>query len=128
MARATREERTGLLSAAIVILTLADGLIHLSLDFIVFQGRLFAGPFSTLFVLNFLASLALIAAFLLSPRFAPFDRREIDLVIMAWAGIAFVAWFMAGRPGDGLGYVSKAIEVVLILVLVVHFRSLGDTG
>jgi hypothetical protein len=129
MARATVEERAGLLSAAIVLLTLADGLIHLSLGFILFHGQLFADAFSTLFVFNFLGSLALIAAFLLSPRFAPGNRRAIDLLIMTYAALAFVAWFMVGRPNpSGLGYLSKTIEVVLVLVLYFHIRSLGDTG
>jgi hypothetical protein len=129
MARATIEERSGLLAAAIVLLTLADGLIHLSLAFILYHGQLFADAFSTLFVLNFLGALALIAAFLLSPRFAPGDRRAIDLLIMTYAAIAFVVWFTVGRPNpSGLGYLSKTIEVVLVIVLYLHIRTLGDTG
>lgn len=127
MARAAIEERTGLLSAAIAILALADGAIHLSLDFILFHGRLFADPFAIAFVLNFLSYVVLTVAFLFIPRSALGWRRAIDLAMIAVAATAFVVWFLVGRPNpNGLGYLSKAIEVVLIVALITHLRSLAQ--
>jgi hypothetical protein len=38
--------------------------------------------------------------------------------MMGYAAVTFVAWWMFGRPNPmGLGYLSKGIEILLIIAL-----------
>ena len=115
------------LAMAIVVLAFLDGVIHLSLDWIFFQGQLLADMLSVLFVLTFLGYLGLIAAFVLSAQSSRWQRLAIDLIMIGYAAVAFFAWLAAGRPNPlNLGYLSKAIEVALIVALIVHIGTTFD--
>jgi hypothetical protein len=43
------------------------------------------------------------------------------VVLIVYVAIVFAAWWSFGRPNPmGLGYLSKGIEIVLVLALVAH--------
>lgn len=94
---------------AIIILTLATAFIHFSLLF----------PDVT-FILNGLGYLTLLAAMYLPLPFAKDNRGLVRWAFMGFAAVTILAWIAIGDkswPGGALGYVTKAIEVVLIGLL-----------
>lgn len=97
--------RTSILTIGIILLTLATAVIHISLLF----------P-DTLFILNGLGYLALLGAYLFLPRY----RGAVRWVLMAYTAVGILAWVMIGEkswPEGALGYITKGIEVLLILLL-----------
>lgn len=137
-----------ILRAVIALFALADGVLHLALDFVLFRGNLFGDPFAgrapsaatpprtgpppaprgnplilplnELFLLNFAGEVVLVAAFLLSRRLLGERRWLVDVIMILYAAATFVAWWSFGRPNPmGLGYLSKGVEIVLILALIV---------
>jgi hypothetical protein len=142
-----------LVRALIVILALGDGVLHLSLDFILFRGNLIGGgfpagprpglppggggprpgprltpfilPLNELFVLNFIGEVVLVLLFWFSPRWLGGRRWWVDVVMIVYAAATFGAWLVFGRPNPmDLGYLSKGVEVLLIIVLLVDIWSL----
>lgn len=118
------------LAALIVILAVADGLIHLALDVFVFQFNFSRGPLPILFLLNCLGYLTLAGVFL-ATRNGPIARRRwLDVVLIVFALATLVGWFVVtggrGNPFN-LGYTSKVVEVVLIVLALLHWRSLAAT-
>ncbi len=127
---------------AISILTLADGVLHLSLDWVLFRGNLFGNPFAgrtpaagggvrgliqsimplnEAFVLNFVGAVILVVLFWATRRWLGERRWLMNVVIMVYAAATFGAWLSFGRPNpQGLGYLSKTVEVVNIIVLFVY--------
>jgi hypothetical protein len=121
-----------LIEALIVILALADGALHGALDILLFHGDFSrGGPLPWLFLLNFIGFVVLAALFVLN-RDAPAARRRlIDYAIAAFAIATFFCWFYftGGRANPmNLGYTARVIEIVLVVLLVVHVRSLGRTA
>jgi hypothetical protein len=97
---------------AIAILTLATAAIHLVLAI---PENLVA------FHLNAAGYLALLAAFLL-PRFQAY-RRWIRWLFMGYAALTVVLWIFLGQPYTTIGYVDKAVEMVLIVLLWLDGRQ-----
>ncbi len=135
------------LRAIIAVLALADGTLHLLLDFVLFRGNFFGSPFpagprpgtppgrtgppptrglpiplplNELFLLNFIGAVILVLVFWFSRRWLAERRWIVDVVMIIYAATTFVAWVLFGRPNPmGLGYLSKGIELVLIVALCV---------
>jgi hypothetical protein len=84
-----------------------------------------------LFLLNLIAAVVLAALFLLN-RTAPVARRRlIDYAIAAFAIVTFICWFYftGGRANPmNLGYTARVIEVVLVVLILLHLRTLGRTA
>ena len=139
----------------ITILALADGVLHLALDWVLFRGNFGffrlgeapsgpppgapAGgpppgaalppqlplPLSQLFVLNFLGWIVLVALFWLAPRAW---RWLIDAAMILYTLAVLGGWLYVGSPNPmNLGYVSKVLEVALFVVLVVHLARVLRT-
>src|SRR5438552_728425 len=107
-----------LLPAMIVILALADAFIHLSLDLFFFSGQFFTGFLNVLFLLNFAGYLVLAIGFVVSCRFSTRLHRGVSLALVAYATATILAWLGGGQDDLlGLGYVSKAAELTLIVAL-----------
>ncbi|HEY3118765.1 MAG TPA: hypothetical protein VGK54_18645, partial [Chloroflexota bacterium] len=119
----------------ITLLALVDAALHFALDFILFRGQVWGDPFANLppgatpppqplplplnelFVLNAVGYLVLVVAFWLAPRWLGRWSWLVSLAILGYAVAAIVGWMMYGKPNpNGLGYTSKAIEVVLVLI------------
>jgi len=142
----TAESTTRLLAILITILALADGVLHFSLDYILFRGNLFgrlgpppgapppsAGgggpqfplPLNQLFVLNLCGYIVLLLIFwFVAPRLGSWAWL-VDVVFILYVAIVFGAWLSIGGPNpQGLGYVSKTLEILLILALLAHLWTL----
>jgi hypothetical protein len=97
----------------IILLAVATGLIHL-----IPLGFLFGGT-QILFVLNGLGYLALIAALYFIPQLAGM-RSLIRWVLIAYTAITLILYFVMNWPDvwAPLGLITKAIELVLIVLLL----------
>ncbi|RPH35872.1 MAG: hypothetical protein EHM90_03280 [Chloroflexi bacterium] len=97
------------LTSAIVVLALVAGAIHLSLG-------------APIFILNALGYFALVAAYLVAaavshPLVVRF-RWLPRVALLAYAAASIVAWLLIGGF-YWLGYLTKGIELTLILLLIV---------
>jgi hypothetical protein len=152
------------LPALISVLALADGVLHLMLDWILFHGNVFGAmpgppapppvpaggvvgpppgaapapapppghppqlllPLNELFLLNFVGFVVLVIVFWLSRTWPRIWRRLIDIVFICYSAASIIAWIAFGEPNpQGLGYLSKAIELILILLLIVDMLTLA---
>ena len=98
-----------LLRATIVGLTLATGSIHLTLG-------------GVLFTLNGLGYLAAAGALVAPIALAIRCRWLIRLGLIGYAASTIVGWLLMG-PRYEVAYVAKAIEVVLIALLLVEVAA-----
>ena len=132
-----------ILAIALTLLSLADGVLHLSLDFVLFRGNLFgplgpppgaaapAGaapppqplplPLNQLFVVNFVGYLLLVLFFwFVAPRLSSLSWLGAVLLII-WPAATFIGWLMYGSPNPrGLGYISKGVEILLVIALLAY--------
>ena len=108
------------LKSAIIILGLATGLIHLYLN--VRLGRL-----EIPFTLNGLGYLALTTAIARPISLLAGKEKLVHYGFMVFTLITIIAWWMFGDTSDLLGIFDKIIEVVLIVVLWLRVRHLGNT-
>lgn len=145
---------SAVLRVIIAVLALGDGVLHLSLDWVLFRGNLFGSgrppgppsgtlptrtgtpprpagnpfsflPLNVLFLLNFAGEVVLVLLFLFSRRLLGERRWLIDVVMIVYAATTFVAWWLFGRPNPmGLGYLSKGVEIALIIALLVDLWSI----
>jgi hypothetical protein len=118
------------LRIAIVVLSLLDGILHLALNQILFRGNFFGPlpfqspfflPMNLLFVLNFVGYVILAAVFWYAPRYMGGRRWLVDAVLMIYTLLSIGGWLQIGSPNpQGLGYLSKVLEVGLLVALGVH--------
>ncbi len=116
-----------MLRVVIIILAIADGILHLALNFALFRGNFFGPlpfpspfplPLNQLFSLNFVGYVVLALAFWYGTRVLGPRRWLVDVVLLAYAVLSIVGWVQIGMPNpQGLGYLSKALEVLLIVAL-----------
>ena len=103
------QTKFGTLQIGILLLTLATAAIHFTL--------LFPDP---VFILNSLGYLALLAAYFLPLPFAKDNPRLVRWAFMGFIIVTILAWVAIGDkswPTGALGYVTKIIEVVLLVLL-----------
>ena len=111
----------GLLQLGIVLLTLFTAAIHLVLAF--------AAPdplFTPLFLLNGLGYLVLLAGLFLPLPFAQGRRELFRWGLIGLSVLTILAWLVVGDkslPGATLAYLTKAAEVLLIILLLVDRRN-----
>lgn len=94
---------------AIILLTIATAGIHFSL--------LFPDP---IFILNGLGFLALLAAYFLPLPFAKDNRSLVKWAFMGYTAVTIMAWIAIGEkswPAGMMGYLTKLIEIALIVLL-----------
>jgi len=94
----------------IVLLTLATALIHLQLNF----------P-DPVFILNGLGYLALLAALYLPVGRVARYRNIVRWVLMGYTALTIFLWVLFGARIP-IGYIDKAIEIALILLLLLEAR------
>ncbi len=103
-----QQTRLGGRQVGIVILTLATAVIHLTLVHSLTD---------IAFILNGLGYLALLAALYLPIPFLAGRRSLVRFALMGLAALTIIAWIAIGDKTWWLGYVAKAIEIVLIVLL-----------
>lgn len=105
---ATAQKITGI-QLGIIILTIATAAIHLFVAVIFPQMR-------TLFILNGLGYLALLAAYFL-PQFSSY-RSIVRWLLIAFTAVTVIGYFVVnGIKVDLLGWADKVIEIALIVLL-----------
>ena len=139
-----------LLRLVITALALGSGVLHLALDQVLFRGnfgffRLGAAPsgpppgaqagpppgtpappqlplpLNQLFFLNFVGWIVLILLFWTVPRTWAW---LMDVAMILYTLAIFAGWMYIGAPNpENLGYLSKLIEVVLLIALLAHLWS-----
>ncbi len=111
-----------ILVLATVVLAIADGILHLALDIVLFRGRFFLNELSVLFLLNFVGYLVLAGLFLFSGRLLGSRAWLVNLLLAVYALTAIVMWAQRGGPNPlNLGYASKALEVLLLVAVAAHW-------
>jgi hypothetical protein len=104
------------------VLTLATAIIHifLALSAIPYYGLNFG---VSLFILNGLGYLGLLAVLGLPiPRSVRFQSAT-RWVLVAYAALTVVIWVIMAPVYDFIGYTDKAIEIVLIALLLAEARK-----
>lgn len=83
-----------------------------------------------LFLLNAIGYVALVLVFWFGRGWLGARRWLLDVVIIIYTAISILGWVEVGEPNpNGLGYISKVIEVVLIVVLAAHIWTvIGERG
>jgi hypothetical protein len=118
----TDQVRIGPLQIAIILLTLATAFIHL----VVLNAMMLANPeygqIDLLFTLNGIGYLVLLAALYLPVPVARDNRSLVRYALIGFAALTIVAWIILGRPYDTLGYITKLIELALIVLLFIEGR------
>jgi hypothetical protein len=137
---------TRILAWLITLLALADGVLHFSLDYLLFGGNVFGTlgpppgaspppggggpppfplPLNQLFALNLVGYVALILIFwFVAPRLSA-RRWLMDVLLILYVGLIFAGWLRIGGPNPrGLGYLSKSIEILLVVALLAHAWTL----
>ncbi len=74
-----------------------------------------------LFILNGLGYLTLLAAYLLPVPIARDNRGLVRWVFIGFTAVTIIAWIVIGDkswPAGAVGYVTKAIEVLLVIALL----------
>ena len=127
------------------LLALADGILHFSLDYILFRGNVFGRlgpppgapppggggppplplPLNQLFALNLVGYIVLIALrWFAAPRLGAW-RWLIDVLFIIYIALAVAGWLRIGSPNPmGLGYLARAIEAVLVVVALVRLWTM----
>jgi hypothetical protein len=101
----------------IIVTAILTGIIHLVVL------SLLIGQVSTLFVLNGLGFLVLLAAWYYTPGFLSSQRAALHAVFILYTLATIGAWIAIGDKGDILGIITKLDEVVLLVALFLHLRS-----
>lgn len=110
-AMAAPQSKLGWVQFGIIITAVITAVIHLYL------GIKFSDP---LFLLNGIGYLVLLVGLFLQVPIAQKYRGLIRWALMGFAAATIVAWLVMGDkswPAGALGYVTKAIEIVLIALL-----------
>jgi hypothetical protein len=111
-----------LLALVIVVLAIADGILHLALDIVLFRGRFFLNELSILFLLNFVGYLVLAGLFMFRVRLLGSRAWLANLLLGLYALAGIVMWAQRGGPNPlSLGYTSKVLEVLLIVAVAAHW-------
>ncbi|MCA1847656.1 MAG: hypothetical protein LC704_01475 [Actinobacteria bacterium] len=107
---ASRASTNAVLRAGITVLTLATASIHLQLAF----------P-DPVFILNGLGYLALLAALYLPVSRLARYRNAVRWVLVGYTALTIFLWILLGARTP-IGYIDKAIEITLILLLLLEAR------
>ena len=106
--------RIGALQIGIILLTIATALVHLGLGI--------STPL-VMFILNGIGYLVLVAALYLPiPQLVPY-RALIRWALVAFAAVTIVGWILIGDKTLIIGYPTKVVEVILIVLLVMEARQ-----
>jgi len=117
--------RLGGIQIGVILLTFATAVIHLILGLSQISIGMMGG---VMFIANAAGYLGLLGAlYLRLPiQFLSQNRLLIRWALVAFAAITILAWLAIGDktlPDGMLGYATKAIEVVLIGLLVIESRE-----
>lgn len=116
-----KQASLGPLQIGIILLTLATAAIHLLLAVVAPDPM-----FTPLFILTALGYLVLLAGLFLPLPFARENRNLVRWAMIGLAALTIIGWLAVGDkswPGGALGYLTKAVEVALIILLLIDRRQ-----
>lgn len=115
------EKRLGPLQYGIIILTAITALLHLVLGI----GSL-PDTLGILFILNSVGYIALLVALYFIPGLTA-RRKLIRWLLIAYTAVTFILYFVFNWPNvwSTGGIITKAVELLLIILLVVDSREGG---
>jgi hypothetical protein len=116
----SKSDRLGAVQIGIIVLTILTAVIHVILAIIAPDPT-----FTPLFLLNGVGYLTLLAGLFLPIPFARQNRGLLRWVLIGFTALTILAWLFMGDktlPQAAMGYVTKAIEVVLIILLLIDRR------
>lgn len=102
----------GWVQIGVIVLTVATALIHLYLSTVMIG----LGMNGTMFILNGLGYLALLAALFLPIPVIQNYRPLFRILMIVYTLITIFAWVAVGAR-DAWGFTDKAIEVALVILL-----------
>lgn len=110
------QSRSSALKIGIVLLALATAGIHLFLALRAAPDMMTVIPFT----LNFIGYITLLAALYLPLPFARTHRKLVRYAFIAYTVVTIVLWVALGmaNPVPYIGYIDKAIEVLLVILLL----------
>lgn len=113
--------RIRILQISIIVLTIATALVHL---FLAYEQLTIGMVGGVMFVFNGLGYLGLLAALYLP---LPIELVTKNRSLVRWGLIGFtiitiLAWAVMGARNE-IGFIDKAIEVVLIVLLFIESRQ-----
>lgn len=113
--------RLGGLQIGVILLTFTTAVIHLMLGLFQISIGMMGGM---MFIANAVGYLGLLGAlYLRLPiQFLSQNRSLIRWALVVFAAITILAWLAIGAR-NVVGYVDKAVEVVLILLLIIEARQ-----
>ena len=104
------QPRLGMVQIGVIVLTVATAIIH------------FVLAFDWLFIANALGYLALVAALYVPVRALDPYRNLARWGLLFYTSITVVAWVLIGVRSP-IAYIDKAIELLLIVLLVVDWQQ-----
>jgi hypothetical protein len=139
------------LTALLVLLALAVGILHLALDFVLFRGNILGrlGPppgappppnggggglpsfpfglqLNQMFFANLVVFVVLALLMLAAMRAQPVLPRVVDVLLIAATLYTLYGWNNLRRPNpQGLGQIAVSLEIALIVVAVAHFFAVN---
>lgn len=108
------QPRLGMVQIGVIVLTVATAIIHFILALIL--------AFDRLFIANALGYLALVAALYVPVRALDPYRNLARWGLLFYTSITVVAWVLIGVRSP-IAYIDKAIELLLIVLLVVDWQQ-----
>ena len=105
--------RIGIMQIAIILLTIATALVHLQ------RGIEFG---MAMFIANGIGYLVLVAALYAPIAFLAPYRKWIRWALIAFTLVTIVGWIAIGDKAEMIGWIDKAIEVVLVVLLFLDGR------
>lgn len=109
------------LRVAIVVFGLWTAIVHLYL--LVRPGYGFNYPFPGAFLLNGLGYLILLGAMFLNIQALDNVRKYLPWALMLFAAVTIASFLKWGDMHDGLGWVTKVDEVLLIISTFLYQRQ-----
>lgn len=106
--------RIGAMQIGIILLTLATALVHLQ------RGIEFGMP---MFIANGIGYLVLVAALYVPVAFLAPYRKWIRWALIAFTLVTIVGWIAIGDKAEMIGWITKAIEIVLVILLFLDGRQ-----
>lgn len=116
-----RSPRFGSVQIAIILLTVATAAVHLYLAFVIMPR--ITSSVDIPFLLNGLGYLGLLAALYLPLGFLDPWKSLIRWVLLGYTVLTILLWVIMAGERTTLGYVTKAIEVALAILLYLESQQ-----
>lgn len=113
------------LRIAVIILAAITGIVHLYLGI---DGFDINDRYKVLWVLNGIGYFVLLGLLFLDVPFFSERRDLAHYLLMLFALVTIIAWWVTGGSRELLGYLTKLDEVLLIIATYLHLQATQESG